>query len=714
MSFQAQVNQQILINGVTYRVAEHPAAPGTPYGQEGRAATVYQLVADTEHCALKVFKPRYRLPALVTLAGQLAAFATLPGLSVCNRTVLTPQRHSALLRQYTDLTYAVLMPWIEGPTWMEVLLEKRELTAEQSLTLARLLVEILSMMEQRGVAHCDLCGPNVLLPALVQSTTSNAASAIALVDVEQLYGPGLARPAVLPGGSPGYAHRIAPDGQWGSNSDRFAGAVAVAEMLGWCDGRVRNASWGENYFDPAEMQQDTERYRVLMIVLYEWWGKDVARLFERAWYSETLADCATFGEWLVSLPETVPVILHLSPPQVEVEHGVKTETNPESDLVLAQRAAEFGLVEPDSSRAREEAELMHLFTDGLVAYQCGEWLAAKELLNSVVAQRPDYECDGKMARSLLAETELQLVPSLQRLLKQNWVLAGLGVLFVAILIGITSTVWAWVEGVPPAAVLPTATEAVVATAESLPTATPTPEPTNTPLPTQTLTPSPTPTRTPMSYTDPLLYDNFNDPAFDGACNLTLWSFHSGGVFEAKQQNGVMVFSNSAASSSGGAELNISQPTKRSLQQLQLFEARLKVSSDHRGKYAFVKIQITADVSGHGWWTQCRLGSWSGGGNPQFICDIATDSGDKINFEYVTKGIPSAYDMWYSARIEADPRTANLRFYLNNTLVGSHTPADAAALTTANNLQPSVGVWNDGADTYATRYVDDVRITFVQP
>jgi len=42
--------------------------------------------------ALKVFKPRYRIPALVTLADRLAAFADLPGLQVCRRTVLTMQR----------------------------------------------------------------------------------------------------------------------------------------------------------------------------------------------------------------------------------------------------------------------------------------------------------------------------------------------------------------------------------------------------------------------------------------------------------------------------------------------------------------------------------------------------------------------------------------------------------------------------------------------
>jgi len=319
MAFQPTADQQLLIDGVAHRIAEHPAAPGMPYGQEGRQAVVYQVVAENgDRRALKVFKPRFRAPALVGLTDQLAAFADLPGLSVCRRAVLTPRRHTELLRQQPDLTYAVLMPWIAGPTWMEVVLEKQPLSPDQSLSLARGLAGILAEMEERGLAHCDLSGPNVLLPALAATFGSPSPDGrergqggeVSLVDVEQMYGPGLNRPQFLPGGSSGYAHKTAPDGLWAANADRFAGAVLMAEMLGWCDTSARESAWGESFFDPAEMQQDTARYRTLLTVLRNTWGEGVASLFERAWHSETLADCATFGEWLVALPETVlqPVI----------------------------------------------------------------------------------------------------------------------------------------------------------------------------------------------------------------------------------------------------------------------------------------------------------------------------------------------------------------------------------------------------------------------
>jgi hypothetical protein len=264
MAFRPNVGDELTLNGVTYRIAEHPAAPGIPYGQEGRAGIVYQLLPSPTGrgaggegaMALKVFRARFRTPALVSQAEKLAAFADLPGLTVCRRTVLTPTRHADLLRREPDLTYAVLMPWIEGPTWVEVMLEKRPLTPQQALDLARAFAQVLVRMEEQGLAHCDLSGPNVLLPMLANSPLplgEGPGVRVELVDVEGLYAPGLPRPEVLPSGSSGYAHRTAREGLWGPTADRFAGAVLLAEMLGWGDESVREACYGETYFDPAEM-----------------------------------------------------------------------------------------------------------------------------------------------------------------------------------------------------------------------------------------------------------------------------------------------------------------------------------------------------------------------------------------------------------------------------------------------------------------------------
>jgi len=292
---------------------------------------------------------------------EAAAFAGLPGLQVARRTVLTSQRDAELLRREPDLTYAVLMPWVEGPTWQEVLLEKRPLTPQRALALAHALAEILSQMEQHGIAHCDLSGPNVLLPALTPAFSPGGRGArgeeVALVDLEGLYAPGLGRPEALSSGSAGYAYREAAGGLWGPQADRFAGAVLLAEMLGWCDPDVVQAAWGESYFEPAEMQRETARYQTLAAALARWRGEGVARLFERAWRSESLLDCPTFGEWLVVLPLT-PSPQPPSPlPQAGEEKGVTAQPAGEAVRAAVEVTAEICAFMQVARRMEEQRDL---------------------------------------------------------------------------------------------------------------------------------------------------------------------------------------------------------------------------------------------------------------------------------------------------------------------------------------------------------------------
>lgn len=304
MPFAPIVDQTLLIDDIVYRIAEHPAAPDIPYGQEGRAAVVYQVVDETQTLwALKVFKPQYRVPALVQSAEQMGSYAELPGLQVCRRTILTATSHRALLRQYPDLVYAVLMPWVEGPTWAEVIMTRAKLSSEQSLTLAQSLAGILTMMEERGLAHCDLSGSNLIIPYFAEERPA-AMPNVVLVDVEQLYAAGLQRPQNITSGSPGYGFSLA-EGVWQAEADRFAGAVLLAEMLTWCDERIRQAAWDEGYFEPKQLQRPCERQTLLATVLREQWGHEIALLFEQAWSSTSLTVCPTFAEWLVALPDNV-------------------------------------------------------------------------------------------------------------------------------------------------------------------------------------------------------------------------------------------------------------------------------------------------------------------------------------------------------------------------------------------------------------------------
>lgn len=300
MTYSPKPKQKITINHESFGFSEHPSAPGILYAQEGRRAVVYQLIGEQGDLqALKVFKPRYVEPRMVSVAETLKPFATLPGLRACNRTVLTSSRNTELIAENPELAYAILMPWIEGQTWQEIVLSKRVLSPEDSLKIARSLAVALVGMEERGLAHCDLSGPNLII------SSDNDAN---LVDLEEMFGSGFLQPELLPAGSSGYCHKSATNGLWKPQADRFAGAVLLAEILGWCVESVQIARWGESYFDPREMQTKCSRFNGLHRVLRDLWEERIVELLDRAWRSDSLADCPTFAEWNVALLSAKPKI----------------------------------------------------------------------------------------------------------------------------------------------------------------------------------------------------------------------------------------------------------------------------------------------------------------------------------------------------------------------------------------------------------------------
>jgi tetratricopeptide (TPR) repeat protein len=305
MAFQPQMKTGLVINGIEYTVMEHPQAPGVPYGQEGRQGTVYLLYAKEKRHkrAMKVFRSKLLNPSLVQDTQQITKFAGINGLSVCDRYILTPQNNQEVLNKEPDLLYAIMMPWIEGPTWMDVLLDKRRLTKRQSYSAAFALTEILVTMEQRGMAHCDLSGPNVMLPLLKEDNKDvKASSYVQLIDIEQMYAMAFNQPELIPGGSPGYAPKQKTKASmWSAQADRFAGAVLLMEMLASCSDSFFVNVWGESYFAPAELQSSGLRFEQLMEMVRVNWGSGITDLFIRAWESEELSQCPTFGEWMVEL-----------------------------------------------------------------------------------------------------------------------------------------------------------------------------------------------------------------------------------------------------------------------------------------------------------------------------------------------------------------------------------------------------------------------------
>src|SRR5574341_799095 len=141
--FNPTLSTRLTIEGVEYRFSPHPAVPTLVWGQEGRHAVVFRLQRDGEAYGLKVFRPAFRHPGLITTAESLWTYHELPGMFVCKQAVITREGFPELVGQYEDLDYAMVMPWIDGDTWFDVVEKRRRLTLDQSRAVAENMAWIL-------------------------------------------------------------------------------------------------------------------------------------------------------------------------------------------------------------------------------------------------------------------------------------------------------------------------------------------------------------------------------------------------------------------------------------------------------------------------------------------------------------------------------------------------------------------------------------------
>ncbi len=297
---------QLQIGSVTYEVMPHPAVPQMAYGQEGRKATVYQLRAEDKFYALKVFKKPYQKASLVDTCQSLSQLSWIEGLTVCDRLCLTHELTPDLLQQYSDMEFAVLMPWITGYTWFDIVFGKVGLTLDVSLQLATNMSSALAELEANGLAHSDIaCGNVIVDPETGQ---------VNLIDVEDMYGAGFVMDGAFPNGTAGYQHRSlaqeldqAQYGQWCVEGDRFSGAILLAEILSWHRPEIRDHASEEHYFDQNELQDpDSPNYQRMRQVLYQY-SPQILDCFEQAWHSTSLADCPPLQAWMARLDPSADV-----------------------------------------------------------------------------------------------------------------------------------------------------------------------------------------------------------------------------------------------------------------------------------------------------------------------------------------------------------------------------------------------------------------------
>src|SRR5437764_2092685 len=224
--------------GVRYSFVSHPGSARTTYSVEASRATVYQIVDDNGACyALKVFKHRFRLPTLIETTERLCSLRDLPGLAAAQRSIIIDPASDL-----AELQYALIIPWVTGTTWSDILIAARGgklLTLAEAARLCDRFLEVIEGLQSLALAHTDISAANVILD---QSRHS-----VQLVDLEDMFQPGAEPPSAPSRGSRGYQHWSGAT-CWHRDGDRYAAAVLAAEILLATQTEAAAAASDENLF----------------------------------------------------------------------------------------------------------------------------------------------------------------------------------------------------------------------------------------------------------------------------------------------------------------------------------------------------------------------------------------------------------------------------------------------------------------------------------
>lgn len=322
MPFKPDPDDTLVLFGEPLAFRQHPSARiRMPNSAEGGRATVYELRDPAgRRLALKVFRLNYREAALAESGDRLTRLRSLEGMDAAQRQVVLPGDEA--VRRFPDLEYALLMPWIDGETWTEVLIRGTPLPVETAIHLCARFLSVIRSLEVAGASHTDLAGGNVVVQV--------APIGVQLLDLEDMYLPGAPPPANPRPGSPGYQHRLrepvfCPEG------DRYAAAVLAAEILAMASPALTEMGSDTGMFGPTDKDPTGD----LAFARADAWLRQIAPVFAsafwRAWRASCLAECPTIAE----LHEAIKPLADATPsrPVGVPQHGHVVWERPEPAAV---------------------------------------------------------------------------------------------------------------------------------------------------------------------------------------------------------------------------------------------------------------------------------------------------------------------------------------------------------------------------------------------
>ncbi len=190
------------------------------------------------------------------------------------------------------------------------------------------------------------------------------------------------------------------------------------------------------------------------------------------------------------------------------------------------------------------------------------------------------------------------------------------------------------------------------------------------------------------------YDNFNNSVFDGKWSNDLWLPYGNFNTIIEQNNGVMLFSRNNQDEGG-----LTATQTWTIDEIDLIEAKVNLDSKTEASTGSVGIQLTTNISGTIWWLTCSI--YKNRNND--IAEAHCGSADNYN----SQSIQLSSNTWHTIRIETNPDTANMTFFIDDSRIDTYVYKNPEEFK-KSFFHLYIGVWSqDGGLVVGS--VDDVQV-----
>jgi hypothetical protein len=226
--------------------------------------------------------------------------------------------------------------------------------------------------------------------------------------------------------------------------------------------------------------------------------------------------------------------------------------------------------------------------------------------------------------------------------------------------------------------------------------------TQVPVPTTLL---PTEISIPITSTTSSIYDDFNNPVYDGHFNSAKWSITEDykGACNVVQQGGHLTIAHTTPSLYlQGCDVDGSF-NAISGNRFHTIKSKMFSSNNFQGTCCgYLSLILTSSsFSGGGGWIECGLNPRPGG--------IAGNFGvkHKGGVDEFSRNLETTYNNWHTIRLQIDQANYTVSCYIDDKLIGEVIPKDAVALKESNfKFYLQAGWPKNSVGTY---YLDDIEI-----